>query len=155
MPWRSAALDFALGVPRNQCSAFTLLPMKTTIPLENEDESGRRLLDCCGTILQARAEGPRHHQSENILRYVQKAPDDFCLVIDKNEVDELMATKESALGPDGIPYSLNMCGEVWVRGFCFVRPNMCWKVVLFLNTSRKAELCLFPSPPISTTMEEL
>ena len=29
MPWRSADLDFALGAPRNQSSAFTLLPMKT------------------------------------------------------------------------------------------------------------------------------
>ena len=31
MPWRSADLDFALGVPRNQCSASTPLPMKTAI----------------------------------------------------------------------------------------------------------------------------
>ena len=29
--WRSADLDFVLGVPRNQCSAFTLLPIKTAI----------------------------------------------------------------------------------------------------------------------------
>ena len=31
MPWRSADLDFALGVPRNQCYASTPLPMKTAI----------------------------------------------------------------------------------------------------------------------------
>ena len=30
-PWQSADLVFTLGAPRNQCSAFTLLPMKTAI----------------------------------------------------------------------------------------------------------------------------
>ena len=66
--------------------------------LENEDESSRRLCDYWCTIFQARAEGPRYHQYENILRYVQKAPDDIRWVIDKNEFYELMvAIKESAL----------------------------------------------------------
>ena len=66
------------------------------------------------TIFQARAEGPRHHQYENILRYVQKAPDDIRWVIDKSEFDELMATeKEAAPGLDGIPYSFySVCGRV-------------------------------------------
>ena len=78
--------------------------------LENEKESGRRLCDYWGTIFQAHAEGPKHHQYENILRYVQKAPDDFRWVIDKNEFDELLATKqESAPGLDGIPYSFYVC----------------------------------------------
>ena len=35
-------------------------------------------------------EGQRHHHCENILRYVQKAPDDIRWVIDKNEFDVLM-----------------------------------------------------------------
>ena len=62
------------------------------------------------TIFQARAKGPRHHQYENVLRYVQKAPDDICWVTDKNEFDELMATKkESAPGSDGIPNSFYRC----------------------------------------------
>ena len=46
-------------------------------PLENEDESGRRLCEYWGTIFQARQEGPSHHQHEDILRYVQQAPDDI------------------------------------------------------------------------------
>ena len=76
-------------------------------PLENEDESGRRLCEYWGTIFQARVEGQRHHHYENILRYVQKAPDNIRWEIDKNEFDELMAAKkESAPGPDGISYSL-------------------------------------------------
>ena len=44
------------------------------------------------------------------LGYVQKAPDDIRWVIDKNEFDELIATKnESAPGPDGIPYRFYRC----------------------------------------------
>ena len=77
-------------------------------PLENEDESGRRLCEFWGTIFQARVEGQRHHY-ENILRYVQKAPDDIRWIVDNNEFDELMATKESAPGRDGITYSFYRC----------------------------------------------
>ena len=110
MLWQSVDLDFVLGVPRNQCSPFTLLPMKTVIPQENEDESSRRLCDYLGAIFQKRAEDPRHHQYENFLRYVQKAPDDIRWVIDKNEFDELLSLKkESAPGPDVNPYSFYRC----------------------------------------------
>ena len=102
MPWQSAHLDFAPGAPRNQCSASTPLPMK-------KDKSGRRLCEYWSTIFQARSEGERHHHKETILRYVQKAPDDICWEIYINEFDELMATKESAPDPDGIPYGLYRC----------------------------------------------
>ena len=79
-------------------------------PLENEDESGRRLCDYWSKIFEARIEGERHHCHEIILGCVQKAPDDIRWEIDRNEFDELMATKkESAPGPDGIPYSLYRC----------------------------------------------
>ena len=61
------------------------------------------------TIFQARNEGERHHHYENILRYVPKAPDGVRWEIDRNEFDELMATKESAPGPDGIQKSLYRC----------------------------------------------
>ena len=78
--------------------------------LENEDESGRRPCEYWSKIFEARVEGERHHCHETILGYVQKAPDDIQWVIDQNEFDELMATnKESAPGPDGIPYSLHRC----------------------------------------------
>ena len=56
-------------------------------------------------ILQARVEGPKHHQYGNILRYVQKAPDGIRWTIDRTEFDELIALKkDSAPRPDGIPY---------------------------------------------------
>ena len=55
-------------------------------------------------------EGPRHHQYENILRYVQKAPDDIRRKIDRTECDELIALKkDSAPGHDGILYGACRC----------------------------------------------
>ena len=72
------------------------------------------------TILQARVEGDRHHRRENILRHVQKAPDDIRWVIDNSEFDELMATrKEAAPGPDGILCSFNRCAEGLGSEFLF------------------------------------
>ena len=79
-------------------------------PLEDEAESGRRLCEYWGSTFQAPVEGPRHHQFENLLQYVQKAPDDIRWVIDRNEFDELIAMKkDSAPGPDGIPYGAKRC----------------------------------------------
>ena len=78
-------------------------------PLENEDESGRRLCEYWSKIFEARVPGEQHHCYETILEYVQKTPDDIRWETDKNEFDELLATKESAPGPDGIPYSLYRC----------------------------------------------
>ena len=71
-------------------------------------------------FLQARAEGERHHCHETILQYVQKAPDDIRWEIDRNEFDELMATKkESAPGPDGIPYGAWRCAGGLVSQLLF------------------------------------
>ena len=79
-------------------------------PLENEDESGRRLCEHWRTIFQARVEGPRHHQHEDILRFVQQAPDDICCAFHKTEFDELFALKKDlAPGTDGIPFVAFWC----------------------------------------------
>ena len=79
-------------------------------PLENEDESGKRLCEYWGSTFQARAEGPRHHQFENLLQYVQKAPGDIRWVIDRNEFDELIALEtESAPGAEGVPCGACRC----------------------------------------------
>ena len=70
---------------------------------------GQEAMRILGTIFEARIEGERHHCHETIFRYVQKALDDIRWEIDRNEY-ELMATKkDSAPGPNGIPYSLNRC----------------------------------------------
>ena len=96
-------------------------------PLENEDESGGRLCDCWRTIFQAREEGPRHHQHEDILRYVQQAPDDISWTIDQAEFDDFLAVKkDSAPGPDGIPYGAYRCAGGLGSKFLF---NAC-KAVL-------------------------
>ena len=63
-------------------------------PLENEGESGRRFCEYWRTIFQARVEGPRHHQHEDILRYVQQALDDIRWTIDHAEFDDLLAFKK-------------------------------------------------------------
>ena len=99
-------------------------------PLDNEDDSGRRLCEYWGTIFQAREEGPRHHQHEDILRFVQHAPDDIPLdCTDKTEFDDLLALKEgSAPDPDGIPYGV----VVWVRSSSFMLFKPSWREVLFL-----------------------
>ena len=79
-------------------------------PLENEDESGRRLCEYWGTIFQTRQDSPRHFQHEDILRFVQQAPDDINWALDRAEFDDLLASKkDSAPGPDGIPYGVYRC----------------------------------------------
>ena len=79
-------------------------------PLENEDESGRRLCENCGTISQAREEGPRHYQHEEILRYVQQAHDDINWTFDQAEYGDLLALKkDSAPGPHRIPNGVYRC----------------------------------------------
>ena len=62
--------------------------------MENDDESGRRLCQYRGSIFEARVEGPGHHQYEDILQYVQMAPDDIRWTIDRTEFDELIAMKK-------------------------------------------------------------
>ena len=57
-----------------------------------------------------------------------------------------MATKkESAPGPDGIPYSFYRgAGGLGFAGFCSTHTNMCWKVVLYLRYLPKVEPVLIP-----------
>ena len=100
-------------------------------PLENEEESGRRLCDCWGTIFQVRAEGPKHHRYENILRYVQKAPGDIRWVMTKmNLTSSWLLRRNPLLVVMEFRTAFTDVREVWVRGFCFVHTNMCWTVVL-------------------------
>ena len=115
--------------------------------LENEDHSGRRLREYWGTIFQARVAGPRYHQYEDILRYVQKAPDDIRWTIDRTEFDELIAMKkDSAPGRDGIPYGAYRCAGDWARSSFSTRISICWKVVPFQYISPKVGRSLSPRP---------
>ena len=101
--------------------------------LENEDESGRRLCECWGTIFQAREEGPKPHQRADILRYVQHPPDDISWTIDQAECDELLALKkDSAPGPAGIPYRVYRCAGGLGSKFLFHAYKAVLEEVLFL-----------------------
>ena len=79
-------------------------------PLEDEDESGMRLCSFWSKIFESRTEAERHPAHETIVEFVQKALEDIQWTIDKQEFHEMIATKkESALGPDGIPYGICRC----------------------------------------------
>ena len=140
LPWTQTEKDNALAKCRFGQRAWRC--KKTVVclnavtdedghPLENEDESGRRLCEYWGSIFQARVEGPRHHQYENILRYVQKAPHDIRWTMDRTEFDELVALKkDSAPGPDGIPYGAYRCAGVsWDPSSFSTLASICWKEV--------------------------
>ena len=59
---------------------------------------------------EARIQDERHNEYETILDQVQRALEDMQWTINKQEFDEVLATKkESALGPDGIPKSIQRC----------------------------------------------
>ena len=63
-----------------------------------------------GNHFPSTCESPRHHQHEDILRYVQQGPDDIRWTIDETEFDDLLALKkDSAPGPDGTPYGACRC----------------------------------------------
>ena len=65
-------------------------------------------------------EGPRHHLHEDILRYLQKAPDDIRWTTDKTEFDDLLALKKySAPNPDGIPSGAYKCAGSLGSQFLF------------------------------------
>ena len=42
----------------------------------------------------------------------------------------------------------------WVGKFCSANTNMCWRVVLSLRYLPKVDLCLIPSLPTSSTVED-
>ena len=101
-------------------------------------------------------EGPRHHQHEDILRYVQKAPDDIRWTIDKTEFDELIALKkDSALGPDGIPYGAYRCAGRLGSQFLLNAYRAFLEGGAVLIVLLKVGRSLFPTLLTSMTMEGL
>ena len=103
MRWPNADLDSVLGVSKNPCFVSTLSLIMTFILWKTKMNHA----EGWGSTFQAGVEGPRHHQFENLLQHVQKAPDDIRWVIDRTEFDELIVMKkDSAPGPDGICMAL-------------------------------------------------
>ena len=84
----------------------------------------------------------RHHQYEDTLRYVQKAPNDICWTIDRTEFDDRIALKDSAPGPNGIPYSAYKCSGQkereegdWDPSSCSTPTSIWWQEVRRLHSS--------------------
>ena len=101
-------------------------------PLENEDESGRRFCDYWRTIFQARQEGLRNYQHQDIFRFVQQAPDDIKWTIDQAEFDDPLALKkDSAPGPDGFPTVSTDVLVALVQSFSIELIKPCWREELF------------------------
>ena len=94
-PGQSAYSVFAIGAPRNQCSAFTPLLMKTVTLLKTKTNLAGGYVNI-GVQSLWRALKAKHHCHETLLRYLQKAPDDILWEIDGNEFDELMATERKS-----------------------------------------------------------
>ena len=125
-------------------------------PLDNEDDSGRSLREYWGTIFQAREEGPRHHQHEDILRFVHHAPDDIRWTVDKTEFDDLLALKmDSAPGSERIPYGVYRCAGGLGSKFLFHAKKPSWREVLFLIVLPKVGPSLSIRHLILMTLEGL
>ena len=115
-----AEVDNVLGVTRNLCFLIALSLMNKAIPWKTKMIQEEGFMSIGRSIFQARVEGPRHHQHEDILRFVQKAPDDVRWTIDRTEFDGLLALKkDSAPGPDGIPHGAYMCAGSLGSHFLF------------------------------------
>ena len=149
MPWRSAGLVCAPGAPRNQCSASTLLPMKTaTLWKMKTTRAGgcvnigvrflRRALKASGTIaMRLFCDTFRRL----LTTYVWKCTE-------MNLMNSWPHKKESAPGPDGIPFSLHRCGF----SILIQREQTCdWEWPSSSAICCEQNCFLFPSPPMPTT----
>ena len=110
MPWRSADLDFALGAPMNRCSVFTLSPMKTVTLWKTKMNLEEGFVSF-GEPFSKHVSKTRDITNLRIsYGLFRKAPGDIRWTTDKTEFDELIAMKkDSAPGPDGIPYGASRC----------------------------------------------
>ena len=118
LPWTQTEKDIALDrwcgqrAWRNKKPVLTsvLLQMKRAIPWRMKMNLEQGLMNTGEPFSKHARKGPRHHQHEEILRFVQQAPDDITWTIDQVEFDDLHASKkDSALGPAGIPFGFHRC----------------------------------------------
>ena len=105
-----AEVDNVFGATRNLCYLSVLSQMKRAIPWKMRMNLEEDFVSIGEPFSRHASQGPRHHQYEDILRFVQKAPDDIRWTIDRTEFDKLIAMKkDSAPDPDGIPYGAYRC----------------------------------------------
>ena len=152
-----ADLDNVPGFRKNPCFVSMLSLMKTVTPRKTKMNQEEDFVSIGGPFSKpSLVEGPRHHQHGNVLRYVQKAPDDIRWTIDRAEFGELIALKkDSAPGPDGFPYGVYKCAGRLGSQFLFTTYSICWKEVPFLNILLLVGRSLSPSPLTLMTTKEL
>ena len=100
-------MDNVPGATRNLCCLSVLLQMKRATPWRMKMNLEEDFVNT-GEPFSRHAKKARGITNMKIfLRYVQHAPDDISWTIDQAEFDELLALKkDSAPGPDGIPYGV-------------------------------------------------
>ena len=86
-------------------------------PLDDEDESGMRLCTYWCRIFESRPEDERHPAYETTLEFVQKASEDIQWSIDKQEFDEMIATKKQSA--PGLMVSCTVFTDARGLGFRF------------------------------------
>ena len=105
-----AELDSVLGVSRNLCCVSMLSLMKKVTPWKTKMNQGEGYVSTGVRFSKPASRAQGITNTKNILRYVQKAPDDIRWTIYRTEFDELIALKkDSAPGPDGFPYRAYRC----------------------------------------------
>ena len=137
------------GVTKKPVLCLSAVTDEEGHPLENEDDQVEGFV-CIGEPFFQ-----RHHQHEEILRYVQQAPDDIRWTIDRTEFDKLIVRKkDSAPGPDGIPYGAYKCAGNLGSQFLFdayralLERDVPFQIILL-----RVELFLSPRPLTLMTME--
>ena len=77
--------------------------------------------------------GPRHHQHQDILRFVQQAPDDINWTIDQAEFDDPLLRRKTRLLALTVFHSASAgVLVVLVRSSSFVLIKPYWREVIFL-----------------------
>ena len=113
-------MDNMSGVTRILCYLSVLSQMKQAIPGKTKMNQEEDFVSVGEPFSKHAWKAPRHHQHENILRYVQQALNDIRWTIDQAEFDDLLAfKKDSALGPDAIPHVAYRCAAGLGSKFLF------------------------------------
>ena len=128
-PWQSADLVFALDAPRNQCSAFTLLPMKMAILWKTSmNRAGgcanigarfpKHALKARGTIaMRLSCDTSRKHRTTFDGKLTET-----------NLMNSWPQKKSPLLALMGFHIASTVVREAWVLSFSATRTNMCFRV---------------------------
>ena len=96
----------------------------------------------------------RHHQHEDILRYVEQALDDIRWTVDQAEFDDVLALKkDSAPGTDGLPSGAYRCAGSLGSKFLFNAYRAFLEGGAAPDCLSESRTVFIPRPLTSMTME--